>query len=402
MQVSFEIFAFSRGTRRPSFPLRVPTGKHRASRMRDNHNHAAPHVVCIEGTVPTYENGQGYRSGYYSCLVHYQREHRCGIFSLDLLLFIAFVAFAITRYIMFHGVWDSMIRHPVQSLYLGCLPMSASILVSTGLGVVYQNWGFGGVTFLYVLWIFWWIIVILSSVCCFGLLYVMMNHHKYSMPTLTAHWLQPIVALIATSSTGQLIAAALMHYSMPHALLTMAISIIVLVIGMFLALMILVLYFHRLLLHGFPDVGGILSSFLPLVPCGHAGYSLLNAGRNFERVLEDELVGRLLYVVCLVCAFALWCIAVWWLLFAVIALVDTLACGKKIPFTLAYGSLVFPNGVHALLTIQLAYALDVRSFRILGAIYAAVVIVTWAILAGLTLSGDPSDDHGTGSQKNEK
>lgn len=171
------------------------------------------------------------------------------------------------------------------------------------------------------------------------------------MTTLSPLWLLPVVTLIVCSSTGQLLADALIHHSLSHAFLTIGVSIVLVVIGTFLALMILTLYFRRLLIEGLPDVGVIISSFVPLGPCGQAGYSLLLAGQNFRatlpwgggNVLGDELTGRVLSIVCFFAAFILWCMGLWWLLAAIMAVGDTLVRGKKIPFKLAFWGLVFPN-----------------------------------------------------------
>lgn len=74
---------------------------------------------------------------------------------------------------MFPRIWHAILHHPVQSLYLGCFPMGAATLITVGITVVSQYWGFGGTAFVYVLWAFWWLDAILSFLCCFGLVYVM-------------------------------------------------------------------------------------------------------------------------------------------------------------------------------------------------------------------------------------
>jgi len=94
-------------------------------------------------------------------------------FFLNLALFCVFLILTISRYVMFPRVWGLMLKHPVQSLYLGCFPMGAVTLINTGLTIVNQYYNFGGKPLLYILWCFWWLDVILSFSCCFGLVYVM-------------------------------------------------------------------------------------------------------------------------------------------------------------------------------------------------------------------------------------
>lgn len=66
-----------------------------------------------------------------------------------------------------------MIRHPVESLYLGTFPMGATTLIGVGTTVLHGQYGFGGKGFLYTLWALWWIDVALSILCCWGGIYVM-------------------------------------------------------------------------------------------------------------------------------------------------------------------------------------------------------------------------------------
>jgi hypothetical protein len=46
------------------------------------------------------------------------------IFALNVVLFSLFTAISIARYTIFRGVWSFMVKHPVQSLFLGMLSLS--------------------------------------------------------------------------------------------------------------------------------------------------------------------------------------------------------------------------------------------------------------------------------------
>lgn len=69
-------------------------------------------------------------------------------------------------------MWRKMISHPAQSLFVGAFPMGAATLINSALSAN-QAWSFAGSGFLYILWAFWWLDLILSFVCAFGMLYVM-------------------------------------------------------------------------------------------------------------------------------------------------------------------------------------------------------------------------------------
>ena len=104
---------------------------------------------------------------------HAMRGLSTTFFFLNLVLFVLFCAATVARYWRFPGVWGAMIRHPVQSLYLGTFPMGALTLIGVATTVLHGQYGFGGRGFLYTLWAFWWVDIAVSALCCWGIIYVM-------------------------------------------------------------------------------------------------------------------------------------------------------------------------------------------------------------------------------------
>lgn len=51
--------------------------------------------------------------------------------------------------------------------------MGATTLINVAVGLIYQQYGFGGRPFLYVLWAIWWADVVLSFLCAFVLVFIM-------------------------------------------------------------------------------------------------------------------------------------------------------------------------------------------------------------------------------------
>ena len=94
-------------------------------------------------------------------------------FFLNLLLFVIFSIVSLYRYLVFPDIWWLMLRHPSQSLFLGCYPMGAATLINVGVGLFYEEYGLGGTRFLYVLWGLWWLDVAVSVLCCWGLVHMM-------------------------------------------------------------------------------------------------------------------------------------------------------------------------------------------------------------------------------------
>lgn len=101
------------------------------------------------------------------------RGFALGFFFFNLVLFLLFSVITAARYIFFPGIWFHMIRHPVQSLYIGTFPMGATTLINVASSDIFQTYGFGGKPFIYTVWACWWINVAISMACCFGMMHVM-------------------------------------------------------------------------------------------------------------------------------------------------------------------------------------------------------------------------------------
>ncbi|KAI0694001.1 voltage-dependent anion channel [Cerioporus squamosus] len=316
-------------------------------------------------------------------------------FFLNLALFIIFNALTAARYILFPDIWSIMLRHPTQSLFIGTYPMGAATLISVAVGLIYEG-GFGGQAFLYSMWALWWLDVAISLVCTFAIVHIMKTRHEHALQRMTAVWLLPVVTLIVASSTGGVLAAPLAKYSASHSLLTYTASAVIVFMGLGLAFMILTMYLLRLIVHGVPPGPGVLSVFMPLGPMGQAGYSLLLIGQGLQSalplkyggstILRQEHAGEIISVLSICVAVALWSLATMWLIYAVLAVLESTR-EVRLPFKQAFWGLIFPNGVYANLTIQLYRELDSPFFRVWGAIHSAgtLALWTWVFVRTLTL-----------------
>ncbi|KAJ3525696.1 hypothetical protein NM688_g8366 [Phlebia brevispora] len=317
-------------------------------------------------------------------------------FFLNLALLVVFNVLTLARYIIFPDIWGIMIRHPVQSLYIGCYPMGAATLINIGVGLIYEEYSFGGRGFLYFLWACWWVDVILSFICAFAL--PLYRNRKtiqdHALSRMTAIWLLPVVTLIVASSSGGVLAPALLPLSEYHALLTLTLSAFMVAVGLALAFMILTMYLLRLIVYGVPQGASVISVFIPLGPMGQGGYSILLLGQGFRtilplknnsQVLTDAATGETINVICVCVAFVLWALGTMWLLYAILAVQEVLR-STRFPFKLPFWGLIFPNGVYANLTIQLYRDLDINSLRVWGAIYSGVTLCLWIIVFIRTLT----------------
>lgn len=166
-------------------------------------------------------------------------------------------------------------------------------------------------------------------------------------------WLLPVVTFVVASSSGGVLAAPLQEFSQWHALITVLSSVFMVTIGISLSIMILTIYFLRLVVHGLPQGATILSSFLPLGPIGQAGYSILLIGNNSKsllplaygnsEILRASSTGDTIYVICLCISISLWSFATMWIIFALLG-IQEVAREAHIPFKLPFWGLIFPNG----------------------------------------------------------
>ncbi|KAI0812725.1 voltage-dependent anion channel [Irpex lacteus] len=308
-------------------------------------------------------------------------------FLLNLVLFVFVCTMTVVRYSLFPEIWGMMIVHPAQSLFIGCFPMGAATLINAGLNV-HQDWSSGGTAsngFLWALWAFWWLDSAVSYAIAFGMMYAMMIHQDHSLSKMTATWLLPFVTLIVASSTGGLLSNVIKEHSHTLALVTVGFSFTMVIIGLSFALMFITVYCTRLITAGPPDAGLILSAFVVLGPLGQGGFSLLVNGQDLSLLLplhvggnfsQSELAGQMIYAGCFIGGYILWSMGFAWIFISLISIWHVRR-DNKLPFSMAYWGLIFPNGTFALLSVQLSKALDSGFFRAFGAAWSCVVFTLW-------------------------
>jgi tellurite resistance protein TehA-like permease len=138
------------------------------------------------------------------------------------------------------------------------------------------------------------------------------TRHEHSLSGLTAVWLQPSVATIVSAATGSIVAE---YLDPSRAQLTVVVSYIIWGLGFLPAILIMSSYFLRLAVHKAsssrtffccseshsvatyhqcPPNALVVSSFLPLGPCGQGAFALLKLS-TVVRKLCLRSVGTDLY-----------------------------------------------------------------------------------------------------------
>ena len=95
------------------------------------------------------------------------------MFALNVLLFVIFLFISTLRYTLYPKIWGAMIRHPAQSLFLGCFPMGFATIINMICFVCVPAWGGD---WWKVAWVFWWIDAVLAVATCLYMPFVMYAH----------------------------------------------------------------------------------------------------------------------------------------------------------------------------------------------------------------------------------
>ncbi|EMD65023.1 hypothetical protein COCSADRAFT_160012 [Bipolaris sorokiniana ND90Pr] len=301
-------------------------------------------------------------------------------FVLNIGIFSVMFVISLLRYTLFPATWTLMLRHPVQSLFLGTMPMGFATIINMFVAICVPAWG-GSTP--YVAWGMWWLDVVISVACCLWLPFQMMTQHRNQHEKMTAAWLLPIVACIVAAASGGLVASVLPNDN--HALITIIASYVLWSMGLSLALMILTMYFHRLTIHHLPPKEVIVSVFLPLGPMGQGGYAAMQLGIQASKIFPrtqtlHPMAGDILYVLGWIAALVLWGFGLIWLFFAVASI-----SRSKFPCNLGWWGFTFPIGVFTMSTITMGQEMPSAFFRIFGTALAVGVMLLWLLVAVSTV-----------------
>ena len=301
-------------------------------------------------------------------------------FVLNTILFAVILTISILRYTLYPATWTLMLQHPVQSLFLGTLPMGFATLITLFVLLCVPAWGGHSA---HVAWGMWWVDVAMSLASCVWLPFQLMTTHTTQHSSMTAAWLLPVVAPIVASACGGVVASVL---PVPHhAVLTILTSYVLWGAGLPLAMLVLAMYFHRLAIHKLPPQEVIVSVFLPLGPLGQGGYAVMQLGIQAAARFPatgtlHAASGEMLYVLGWAVAMVLWGFGLVWLFFAVASI-----SRSRFPFNMGWWGFTFPVGVFTISTITIGEELPSAFFRVLGTVFAVSVVLLWAVVAAGTV-----------------
>ncbi|PWN97430.1 hypothetical protein FA09DRAFT_330591 [Tilletiopsis washingtonensis] len=314
---------------------------------------------------------------------------------VNICIFTTFIAAFTSRYIMFPAVLPLTLKHPQKSVFIGTLPMALLTIVSTVSQIGTRAFDLGLWPTLLAVSL-WFLAVVLSLACAVVIPYMMMIHQRHLLEGTTASLLLPVVPPITAAATGAGLVEILTRSHPSLAFTVLTISYICNGVGLMLALMILVLYFQRLLLFHQPAREVIISVFLPLGPCGQGAEALLHLGQASLYLFPTistlpgsgvpQLsfpVGQALYGAGLIGALHLVGLGCWFMFLAVAIVIREQSQGK-LPFSLGWWAATFPLASLLIGIGRCAMVLDSLTLRIIftilcgayGVIYFSVAIPT--------------------------
>ncbi|KAF2402110.1 C4-dicarboxylate transporter/malic acid transport protein [Trichodelitschia bisporula] len=305
-------------------------------------------------------------------------------FALNALLFGLALGISILRYTLYPECWGVMVRDPVNSLFLGTVPMGLATLIQMWTLVCVPAWGPWAVTFVWGVWIIDAVVAVAVAVMLPFLL--MSTNYIKSLERITAVQLLPVAAMVVAGGVGARVAEVLPHPQ--RAFGTLVASYILWGMGLPLALVILVIYYQRLAVHKLPPREAIASCCLPLGPLGFGGFGILYLGKVAQKVFPlvgavDPMAGQFAYLFGFFLSLIMWAFGLVWLFFALATVLQS----GRFPFNMGWWGFVFPLGVYAASTVLLGQEFPSRFFRVLGMIFNCCVILLWFVVAAGTVKG---------------
>ncbi|WP_437881985.1 TDT family transporter [Pseudomonas sp. LRF_L74] len=298
-----------------------------------------------------------------------------GLFGLFSVLFLA-------RVLIFRDSVGPLLEHPVQSMFLGAIPMALAMQISGLLLFGLPRWGEGVVRLAHGLW---WLDAGLALFSALWVPYLMFTRQNHALDKLTAVWLLPIVAPEVASATSSLL---LPHLHGEAARQVLVVGLLLWGMSLALAFSLITLVLLRLALHKLPDTDFAATSWLPLGPLATGCLGLLGMGQQAPAAFAGTPLAALAenaHGLGLVGGLMLWGAGLWWL---VIALLFTRRyLHDDMTFNLGWWGFTFPLGVFVLASLELGRLTGLNFFALIGSGLGLLLMAIWLLVLQRTLLG---------------
>jgi C4-dicarboxylate transporter/malic acid transport protein len=304
------------------------------------------------------------------------------LWGLDIVLYVAFAAMFVARWVVFPETIRPMLHHPLQSMFLGALPMGLAPIINGIVLFAGPRLGDSAYAAAYPLWCF---DAVLSVVVAIGVPYLMFTEQSHAFDRVTAVLLLPIVAPEVAAASAAVLAP---HLPAEAARVVIGAGYILWAISVPLAFSVLTLVFFRLVIHKLPhrDLGP--SSWLTLGPIGTGALGLLTLGQAAPAAFAGTSLSAAALVARdfgLIGALLLWGVGFWWL---TTAMLFTWRYHREgLPFNLGWWGFTFPLGVYTVATINLYRVTGFTAFAVVGVMFAMLLGGLWGLVLTRTLRG---------------
>ncbi|XUW93364.1 TDT family transporter (plasmid) [Burkholderia sp. M6-3] len=298
----------------------------------------------------------------------------------DIGLYVIFLTMFAGRFMFYGETIGPLLRHPLQSMFLGAVPMGLAPIVN-GL-VAFAGPRLGEPAYQIALNL-WALDAALSVLIAIGVPYAMFTRQEHSLERLTAALLLPIVGPeVAASSAGVLAP----HLLASTAQLVVGAGYVLWAISVPLAFAILTIVLFRLIIHRLPHRELGVTSWLTLGPIGTGALGLVTLGDAASKAFATTSlrdIGSLASTFGVFGALLLWGAGLWWLACAVLFMWRYRLEG--LPFNLGWWGLTFPLGVYTLATFALGRSTGVGCFVHFGVALALTLGALWTFVSASTV-----------------
>ncbi len=297
-------------------------------------------------------------------------------------LFALFALLFLTRVLLHRDTLWPMLLHPVQSMFLGAIPMGLAVLISGLVQFGPARWGDGVYALAHALW---WLDAAMALGSALLVPYLMFTRQSHALEKMTAVWLLPIVAPeVAAGAAGALAP----HLDPAAARLVLVVGFILWGMSLALAFSLITLVLLRLALHKLPDTDFAATSWLPLGPLATGCLGLLTMGQAAPAAFTGTplaAAAELAHGIGLVGGLALWGAGLWWLVIA--TLFTRHYIRDNMAFNLGWWGFPFPLGVLALATLELLRLTELSFFALVGLVLSVQLAAIWLLVLQRTLRG---------------
>ncbi|WP_051376706.1 TDT family transporter [Burkholderia sp. WSM2232] len=302
------------------------------------------------------------------------------LWAVSIALYAVFAAMLIARWIFYPETIRPMLHHPLQSMFLGAVPMGLAPIINGLVLFAGPHLGDGAYQLAYKLWC---LDAILAIAVAIGVPYMMFTAQSHAFERITAVLLLPIVAPEVAAASAAVLAP---HVDAQTARFVVAAGYVLWALSVPLAFSVLTVVFFRLVIHKLPhrDLGP--SSWLTLGPIGTGALGLLTLGLAAPAAFAGTPLAATALVardLGLIGSLLLWGVGFWWLATAMLFTVRYSREG--LPFNLGWWAFTFPLGVYTVATFGLYRATGFAAFAVIGGVLATMLGAFWVVVLSRTL-----------------